>query len=183
MGSGFLRYILDGPFHDVAVCDLVYDRAISPVSVPSGVRHFHAEEGRFTRPCLERGGVIVATTLGRELENSRWGCLPYNTVLLLAHNLAVPSGMQGVRLMRNIQYLGIKAYPGQVLTLGGALTSRLEWFSRESRPGERFDKPLGHEVVRAVISFLVDRIEQEGRKTGKTPLEAMLCIAAEDRQS
>jgi hypothetical protein len=183
MGSGFLRYLRDGLFQDVAVCDLAYDRSEAPVAVPTGVAHVSAELGRFTRACLERGGVIVATTLGRELENSPWDLLPRNTVFLLAHNLAVPSGEQGQRLMRDLQTLGVKAYPGQVLTLGGALTSRLEWFWRQGRPGVPFDKLLAHDVVRAVITSLVQRIELDCRRTGATPLNAMRCIAAVDRSS
>jgi hypothetical protein len=183
MGSGFLSYLRDGEFRDVAICDLVYDRDDHPVAVPSLVTHLRAQPGRFTPACLARGGTIVATTLGRELENSNWEILPRDTVLLLAHNLAIPPGAEGARLMRAIRDLGVKAYPGQVLTLGGALTSRLEWYWRQSRPGAIFNKPLAHEVVRAVVSFLVRRIEAECRSAGATPLEAMLRIAEEDRPS
>ncbi len=85
--------------------------------------------------------------------------------------------------MRAIQDLGVKAYPGQVLTLGGALTSRLEWYWRQSHPDMPFNKPLAHEVVRAVVSFLVHRIEAECQSAGRTPLEAMLRVAREDRLS
>lgn len=77
---------------------------------------------------------------------------------------------------------GVKAYPGQVLTLGGALTSRLEWFWRQSRPGQPFDKPLAHQVVHALVSFLVERIEAESNDADTTPLQAMNRLAEEDRQ-
>jgi hypothetical protein len=182
MGSGFLQYLTEGLIPDVAVCDLVYDHPDRLVPVPEGLRHLPSKEGQFTRSCLVRGGTLVATTLGRELENSRWEVIPEKTTLLLAHNLAVPPGAPGIRLLRTLRDQGVKAYPGQVLTLGGALTSRLEWFSRQSRPGQPFDKPLAHEVVRSVVTFLVNHIEAECRRNGTTPLEAMYCLAEEDRQ-
>jgi hypothetical protein len=180
MGSGFLHYLVDGSFPAAAVCDLAYDREENAVAAPQGVMHLQSAEGRFTRDCLARGGTVVATTVGRELEHSPWWVVPDTTVLLLAHNLAVPAGEEGVHLMRELQQRGVKAYPGQVLTLGGALTSRLEWFYRQSHPGQPFDKPLAHSVVRAVVTFLVRRIERATRHDGVTPLEAMFRIAAED---
>jgi hypothetical protein len=183
MGSGFLSYLINARFQDVAVCDLAYDRKDIPAPIPSRATHLESVEGRFTHDCLARGGGIVATTLGRELENSPWELLPPGTVLLLAHNLAIPRGEDGVRLMREIQSRGVTAYPGQVLTLGGALTSRLEWYWRQGRPGVPFDKPMAHEVVRAVVSFLMHRIEVKCHSSSMTPLEAMHRIAGEDRPS
>ena len=179
MGSGFLRYLTDGAFPNVAVCDLAYDREEDAVPVPQGATYLRSSEGRFTRASLARGGVFVATTLGRELEQSPWWVVPENTLLLLAHNLAVPPGEEGVRLMRGLRQRQVKAYPGQVLTLGGALTSRLEWFSRQNHPGQPFDKTFAHQVVHAVVSFLVRRIEEECLRNDVTPLEAMQRLADE----
>lgn len=181
MGTSFLKYLEVESFDDVAVCDLVYDRAEQPVAVPTGVEHLESRNGCFTPACLARGGVLVATTIGRELENSNWTTLPEETQLLLAHNLAVPAGPRGVRLMRSLHRRNVKAYPGQILTLGGALTSRLEWFWRKHYPGKCFNKRLAHEVVHAVVSFIVRRIEAECQGEDTTPLEAMYRLAAEDR--
>jgi hypothetical protein len=182
MGSGFLQYLQDGGFANVAVCDLVYDRTSQAVPVPEGVSHLPSCTGIFTRASLSRGGTIVAVTLGRELEKSRWDLIPEGTVLLLAHNLAVPAGAAGIRLMRSLRDQGVKAYPGQVLTLGGALTSRLEWFWRQQRPGQPFDKPLAHQVVAAVVSYLVEHIEAECHAGDTTPGEAMYRLAQQDQQ-
>jgi hypothetical protein len=120
------------------------------------------------------------TTLGRELENSDWQAILPGTVMLLAHNLALPCGAEGKWLARALHRQEVKAYPGQVVTLGGALTSRLEWFWRKSHVGRAFDKPLAHEVVRAVVSFLVKRIEAACLEHDLTPLEAMYQIAESD---
>src|ERR1700692_5014242 len=106
-----------------------------------------------TDHCLRRGGAIIATTVGKELEHSHWELIPSNTKLLLAHNLSVPDGSEGTALMRSIEKQGVFALPGQLLTLGGALTSRLEWFWRQSRPEQPFDKQLAHAVVGDVVRF------------------------------
>jgi hypothetical protein len=118
--------------------------------------------------------VIVATTWGQELENSDLAMLTPRTHLLLAHNLSVPSGRPGVDLMRQVAARQVTALPGQVLTLGGALTARLEWFWRQSRPNEPFDKPLAHEVVSTVVSYWVDMALRCADSEGITPYEAIL---------
>jgi hypothetical protein len=60
--------------------------------------------------------------------------------------------------------------PGQVLTFGGALTSRLEWYSR--RAGIRpFDKAGAHQVVAATTRHLLTEIPPRGR--GETLYEQM----------
>ncbi|WP_438002855.1 hypothetical protein WME89_28460 [Sorangium sp. So ce321] len=180
MGSDLVGYVRESGHSDVAVCDLAYDRAEDAVPAPAGMTHLPSEQGRFTREALARNGTIIATTVGRELENSSWGAIPKDTALLLAHNLAVPPGATGIQLMRSLQAQGVKAYPGQVLTLGGALTSRLEWFWRQSRPGQPFNKPLAHQVVSSVISYLVRRIEAECKYASATPIDVMYRIASED---
>ena len=183
MGSGFLRYLMDAETAALAICDLAYDHRAEPEAPPAGVTVLASEDKRFTDACLTRGGTLVMMTLGRELENSDWQAILPGTVMLLAHNLAMPRGSEGRWLARALQRQGVKAYPGQVLTLGGALTSRLEWFWRKNNAGRPFDKPLAHEVVRAVVSFLVKRIEADCISHGLTPLEAMYHIAEGDART
>jgi glutamate dehydrogenase/leucine dehydrogenase len=80
-------------------------------------------------------------------------------------------------LTRNIAEQGVFALPGQLLTLGGALTSRLEWFWRQSRPEQPFDKQLAHTVVAEVVKFTVATVMQLAEEQGQTPYEAMLDYA------
>jgi hypothetical protein len=174
LGRELVRHFLaHGPIDKLAVCDLSYDRGLS--RPPSGLVMVPAHPGRFTDACLGRGGRIIATTVGEELENSNIDALRSETLLALAHNLAVPEGSRGLQLTRAVAARGVTAVPGQVLTLGGALTSRLEWFSRQDRPGAPFDqerKSLAHEVVRAVCGWLATKID-ELTSDGMTPFEAM----------
>jgi hypothetical protein len=174
MGSQFLQYVTGRGYSDVAVSDIAYERAAAPALPPDGLRRIGAQRGFFTRDCLARPGVIVATTWGRELENSELSVLSSRAHLLLAHNLSVPSGRPGVELMRQAGGRQVTALPGQLLTLGGALTARLEWFWREDRPSQPFDKPLAHEVVSAVVSYLVGTALRYANSEGITPYEAIL---------
>ncbi|GCE51343.1 hypothetical protein EI42_04043 [Thermosporothrix hazakensis] len=174
MGSDITRYFEERMFEDVVVCDLVYDQAEATVTAPSSFVHLSAKNHCFTDACLQRGGTIVATTVGEELENSNWQLIPPGTRLFLAHNLAIPRGERGLHLMQELQKQGVLALPGQLLTLGGALTSRVEWFWRQSRPKQAFDKPLAHAIVYAVVQFLTREILATAQETGKTPYEAML---------
>lgn len=171
MGSHVLDYCLDAGFADIAVCDLAYDNGTPPPALPTRLA---ARDRAFTAACLERGGVIVATTVGHELEHSSWQAIPANSILLLAHNLAIPAGSAGELLMQQLADQGVCALPGQLLTLGGALTSRVEWFWRQSRPDEMFDKLLAHTIVRAVVEFLVAETLKLSHTRGVTPYEAML---------
>jgi hypothetical protein len=171
MGSDVLNYLLGEGFDDIVVCDLVYNDGVVP---PGKLVKLPSSEKVFTDTCLMGGGVIVATTLGQELEHSNWQLIPPGTILLLAHNLAVPEGAKGASLMRQIADRGVLALPGQILTLGGALTSRLEWFWRQSNAAQPFDKPLAHMVVRAVVTFLVAEILDLSRSSRMTPYETML---------
>ena len=99
----------------------------------------------------------MPATHGGELVASDMTAIPRGTVLALAHNLALPSGELGRQLAAELQRRCIDVIPGQVLTLGGALTSRIEWFSR-AQGAARFDKPLAHAVVHATVSHLMDAI-------------------------
>lgn len=176
LGVDVTGYFTADDFEDVAVCDLAYDNgeATPPVNaalLPSVINIF-------TNQCLERGGLIVATTFGGELANSEWEAIPPETLLVLAHNLSVPSGEAGISLMRRIASRGVRAIPGQLLTFGGALTSRLEWFWRQSRQGEPFDKELAHIAVRDVMKHLLTEVQGVEQSMGVTTYEAMLAYAA-----
>jgi hypothetical protein len=177
LGVDVLAWFESEGYTDIAVCDLVYDDPASGVTAPDGHRQLPSRKKAFTDACLRRGGVIVATTVGEELENSNWELMPEGTLLFLAHNLAIPAGEAGTTLMDKIAARGVYAVPGQVLTLGGALTSRVEWFWRQARVNEPFDKPLAHTVVRRVVSFLVAETDRIVRAKGVTPYKASVEIA------
>lgn len=176
MGSDILRALLAANFDDIAVCDLKYqDTNVSP---HPHVQLLPAQPGRFTDACLKRGGLLVATTIGQELENSNWQLIPPGTRFFLAHNLSVPANEQGTELMRRLQAQGVLAFPGQMLTLGGALTSRMEWFFRQQRtPEQLFDKPAAYATIKEVLQTLAYEITQLAQADSMTPYEAMLMYA------
>ncbi|GAA2715155.1 MULTISPECIES: hypothetical protein [Streptomyces] len=174
MGSDFFDYLKRSDLPDVAVADIAY---AAGTTVRDGYPVLPSRPGTFTTECLGRGGSVVANTWGNELENADVDALRPGTLLLLAHNHSVPEGQAGLDLMRRVAGRDVLALPGQVLTLGGALTSRLEWFSRQARPGELFDKPLAHDVVRTVIRYWVRRCVDSAGADGTTPYEAMLSAA------
>jgi hypothetical protein len=176
MGSIVQEYFLKKRFPDVAVSDVVYTQESVPAA-PTNIKVLPAEPKMFTDACLNRGGVIIATTVGHELENSNWQTIPAGTLLFLAHNLALPTNESGIALARSLADQGVMVFPGQILTLGGALTSRLEWFWRQTHPGQLFDKPLAHSIVKAVVSFLIQEISSLSISTHSTPYEAMLSFA------
>jgi len=171
MGSEFFEYLKNSRYRNVAVSDIAYGGSQDTVE---GYPVLESRVGTFTTACLSRGGSIIANTWGNELENADIDVLLPGTLLLLAHNHSVPAGDRGSQLMRTIADRDVIALPGQVLTLGGALTSRLEWFSRQANPGELFDKPLAHDVVRTTVRFLVQRCTESAGLGGTTPYEAML---------
>jgi hypothetical protein len=174
MGSDVLEYLQRQNYRNLAVCDLVYDDPNSGITPPAELLKCSSKPGSFTVDCLNRGGLIIATSVGKELENSLWEIIPHGTIFLLAHNMAVPLGEAGKTLMQGLEGRDILAIPGQVLTLGGALTSRVEWFWRQSNPGVPFDKPLAHLVVADTIKFLVNKIQLIAQSSSITPYEAML---------
>jgi hypothetical protein len=177
MGSEFIDYIRGSNYADLAVSDIAYQRESAPARQPAGLRQIAAKRGTFTTDCLARGGAIIAMTWGRELQNSDLSALVPDAHFLLAHNLSIPTGPMGVGLARQVTARNVTAVPGQLLTLGGALTSRLEWFWRRSRPDQPFDKPLAHDVVRAVVLHSVDAARRLARADEITPYEAMLRLA------
>jgi hypothetical protein len=177
LGSGVLEYLQHEGFQDLAVSDLLYDSGIEPP--PAGLSELSSAQGRFTNECLARGGILIFTTWGEELENSNLDAIPRGSSLVLAHNLSVPPGERGNQLMRDVAQRGILAIPGQILTLGGALTSRLEWFWRKNYPNADFTekKPLAHEIAGRVGAYLAREIDELARKQNLTPYEAMWAFA------
>lgn len=160
LGVDITRDLASRGFRDLMVADLAYGEDTLAVNGSAGaapIAVLPSEPGRFTDRCLRRGGVIVPATHGGELVASDMTAIPRGTVLALAHNLALPSGELGRQLAAELQRRCIDVIPGQVLTLGGALTSRIEWFSR-AQGAARFDKPLAHAVVHATVSHLMDAI-------------------------
>jgi hypothetical protein len=177
LGSGVLEHLTGEGFQNLAVSDLAYDDGTE--QPPAGVPQLSSQAGRFTNDCLERGGIQIYTTWGEELENSDISAIPSGTVLVLAHNLSVPPGERGRLLMQDVADRGILAIPGQVLTLGGALTSRLEWFWRQNYPNTDFTskKPLAHEIARRVGAFLMTGIDEVAKSQSLTHYEAMWAFA------
>ncbi|QNP68115.1 hypothetical protein IAG44_00595 [Streptomyces roseirectus] len=175
MGEDVLTYLQDQG-GELAVCDLKYDAGHE--AAPDDVRLLPSVSGRFTDEALASGGTVIATTWGNELEHSNLTALAPGTVLLLAHNLAIPSGAGGKELMAEVARADVLALPGQLLTLGGALTSRLEWFSRQSGTTV-FDKPLAHRVVSRVVGDWTRRMARPADGHGNA-YEALLdvCEAA-----
>jgi hypothetical protein len=177
LGTDITKYFLSRGFEDVAVCDLAYDSRRA--DAPARLRTLPSQYNVLTNRCLERGGVIVATTFGGELANSEWEAIPPGCLLVLAHNLSVPQGEAGISFMREIASRGVTAIPGQLLTFGGALTSRLEWFWRQSRASQPFDKELAHIIVREVMRVLLTETEKLRASLRVTPYEALLHLARE----
>ena len=75
MCTGVLAHFLARGISPLAACDLAYDTP-QGTSVPAGSRHLRSCPRQFTAESLERGGMIVATTIGDELEHSPWEAIP-----------------------------------------------------------------------------------------------------------
>ncbi len=141
----------------------------------------HAIEGMYTDEALkESGGVILSTAVGREIENSNYHLIPSGTLFLAAHNIAIHLGEKGLKVVKDLEEQGVIFIPGQVLTLGGALTSRLEACYRaehkiikanEGKNTTMFAKRLGHEIVHDIIYHITSNIIN---KDDVTPWEALL---------
>lgn len=179
MGSGVLEHFLRAAVTNLGACDLVYDAQDGP-SVPDGAHYLPSCSGRFTRECLERGGVIVATTIGDELESSPYELIAGGTQLFLAHNNALPETDRGIALARVLAAKGVLVVPGQLLTLGGALTARMEWYWRQMPEKREFNKPLAHRVVHRTVSYLIETTLSYAAAAHLTPYEAMLTLAMEE---
>lgn len=179
MGQDVAARYLERQDLDVALCDVAYGS--DGIRPPEGECHvLPARFGQFTEECLRRGGVIVATTVGNELVNSNWQEMPRGTTILMAHNLALPAHYAGLELARQVHEHGVVLIPGQALTLGGALTSRLEWFWRQATHQARFPKNLAHRLVGGVVQQLVSRILAAAQEMRTPPYEAMLCLSGAD---
>jgi hypothetical protein len=170
MGETVAENLLARGDREVTVCDLKYEDGTNVP--PSGATHTVSAPGMFTDDVLTSSDVTIAATWGGELVNSRHDLIEPEKILLLAHNLAIPSGVDGLELTRGLSRPGVLVIPGQILTLGGALTSRLEWFSRSSGIAT-FDKPLAHEVVGRVVTHWVMRLAEQALE-GNNPYEALL---------
>jgi hypothetical protein len=181
MGTDVLKYLIEQRFEDLAVCDLAYENGIN-FHLPQTVKILKAVPKTFTDECLRRGGAIIATTVGNELENSNWQIIPPNSHLILAHNLAIPANMKGIQMMKKIAENKVLAIPGQILTLGGALTSRIEWFFRASNPQSFFNKPLAHQVVKETVPFLMKDVIRRSSETRQSPYEVTLSFLDFDEE-
>ncbi|WP_336317613.1 hypothetical protein [Streptomyces lavendofoliae] len=170
MGTTVLADLIDRTDRDLTVCDLKYDDGSA--QPPAEVPRLTSVPDRFPDEALSRSSTVIATTWGHELQRSNHSLLQPGTVLLLAHNLAIPTGVEGIELMRQVSRPDILVVPGQTLTFGGALTSRLEWFSRQAGI-TAFDKPLAHQVVRRVAGHWARRLTRRTNGHGN-PYEELV---------
>lgn len=175
LGAEIVDHLRAKGFADLSLCDISYDHG--KVVPPAGFPVIASQPGRFTDEALSRGHLIIAATWGHELENSNHRLLPRGTRLVLAHNLCLPEGDQGRRLARELDAAGVFVMPGALLTLGGALTSRLEWFHRQERRDSPFDKEYAHGVAHDVVAELTSEVLRVGRENRLNPYEAMHLIA------
>lgn len=159
-GKGCLDYFIENGYADIAACDLTLGRNEDRLSElkRKNVKILPAEKGRFTDECLSRGGFIIATTTGGELLSSDVNKIKQNTYLLLAHNEAIPANEEGISFAERVQKeQHCCVVPGQILTFGGAMTSRLEWFFRCTHQGEYFPKQLAHQLVSKAADIIVKK--------------------------
>ena len=165
-----LDYLIEQKYSDIAVCDLSYDNPQRSEEVRRlkelGIKILPAEYGRFTVPCLERGGLFIAVTVGGEFLNSELSAVKDGTVMLMAHNEVISVNEKSLSdIDRFLEEKDVKVIPGQLLTFGGAMTSRLEWFFRCSRRGdELFNKPLAHKAVRLAVDYLFEKYCMDSNK-------------------
>lgn len=176
IGSDVLDSILaQTRFSTIAVCDYKYDEDPDTYPVLGTTRHVASEKGRFAADSL-KADVIVACTYGGELEQSPYWKLRPQSLMMLAHNIALSYNDKSAKVINWCDEHNVDLIPGQILTLGGSLTSRLEWFWRVGHPGIEFDKPLAHKVVSRVTSFLVERVSTY-RQQNKLPwFDSMFAI-------
>lgn len=175
LGSEIVDYLRGKGFTNLALCDISYeDGSVAPLE---GFPVIASQPGRFTDEALSRGHLIIAATWGHELENSNYRLLPRETRLVLAHNLCLPEGDEGRRLARDLEAAGVFVVPGALLTLGGALTSRLEWFHRQEHGAVPFDKEYAHTVAHDVVGELTSEVLRVGRENRLNPYEAMHFLA------
>ena len=79
--------------------------------------------------------------------------------MLMAHNEVITVNEASLAAIdKFLAEKDVKVIPGQLLTFGGAMTSRLEWFFRSSRKeDELFNKPLAHKAVRLAVDYLFEK--------------------------
>ncbi|WKU02985.1 hypothetical protein [Micromonospora sp. HUAS LYJ1] len=176
MGTRLLSHLVYQGYRDLTVCDIAYQDGRGRTDVPANTRRVPAQPGRFPAECLDRGGVVVATTWGRELVNSDLAAIRPGTYLLLAHNLSVPRGATGTAMLRTLAANHVVVLPGQLLTLAGALAARLEWYGRRCRPGEPFDSEFARELSRVLAAYWTDLVLSRSRRDGTTPYETLLSL-------
>lgn len=152
-------------------------------AIPKEWKVIEAIEGKYTDEALEEKEIILSTAVGREIENSNYHLIAAGTLFLAAHNIAIPLGDAGLNIVKELQKQQVIFVPGQVLTLGGALTSRLEASHRsehkiikadEGKNENIFPKRLAHEIVRGIIYHITSNIIN---KKSLTPWEALLDYA------
>ena len=166
-----LEYLINEKYTDIAVCDISYDteerRQEAERLRALGIKILPAEYGKFTAPCLERGGLFIAVTVGGELLNSDLSVVKNGTTMLMAHNEVITVNEESLSAIdKLLEEKDIKIVPGQLLTFGGAMTSRLEWFFRRSHnEGETFNKPVAHKIVRLAVDYLFEKYCMGDNKT------------------
>ncbi len=166
-----LEYLINEKYENIAVCDISYDTAERKDEVERlnalGVKILPAEYGKFTAECLERGGLFIAVTVGGELLNSDLSVIKDGTTMLMAHNEVITVNEESLSAIdKLLAEKDIKIVPGQLLTFGGAMTSRLEWFFRRShKDGEVFNKPMAHKTVRLAVDYLFEKYCMGDNKT------------------
>ena len=162
-GTGVLDYFIEKGYTDVAVCDLYYDntdegKKFARELEEKNIKVLHSCDGKFTSECLGRGGMIIAITVGGEFLNSNVSAIKDDSILLMAHNECIRVCDESFkRIDELLKEKNIIIIPGQLLTFGGALTSRIERFYRESKKGTYFDKPLAHSGVRLAADAVMKK--------------------------
>lgn len=155
-GQRVFEYLLKNNYNLKGVCDLSYNEDnIRNIPVLKAVK------GCFTEECLSSAEIIVATTVGNEFLNSNIDIIKPGTVVLLAHNNSIPINQNSVNILNRLKEKDILVVPGQLLTFGGALTSRIEWFWRENYDKKYFDKQLAHDAVYKMMLYIMDKYSEQ----------------------
>jgi hypothetical protein len=177
LGSSILHEI-KARFSDIAVTDISH-REGDPL--PEDCELIKSEQWKIPDKALERGGLIITAALRNELENSNYNLIPNDTIILLAQNHSINFGGRGVGLVDDLSKRGILVIPGQLLTLAGAMTARLEWAWRtynniEDAKSEvdevfYFPKAIAQYFSEAIIEILMNDIVMN--KNYNSPLQAV----------
>jgi hypothetical protein len=213
MGAETAKRLAERGFKNVLVSDIAYDYAkpveIEPETaeklvpileseryrmngeafqrIPLSWNVALAEPGKFTDEALGRNGkpkVIIAMTHGKALEHSNLDVIPDNSILLLSENWSLPSGDEGVKILKALKSRGIIAIQGQAITPGGAGNSKVEIFFRattsegitkamehEKKPA--YPKRLGHEIVYRQVKQGISDLLAIAHEQNITTIEAM----------